>query len=311
MSGYGPYNSGGMGSRPRRDFFDDPPRSAGSFYSDGPSRENPYGRSPSSFYDDEPRGRACPPQRPSFHRTYSPSPPASGNFYYDGPSRENPYGRSPSSFHDNKPRGRSRSPQRPSFHRTYSPPPPRSRGRFDDPPRRSYSPPRSSRYSPFSDPFTPPPYNSPPPQPSYSSRRPPPPPREPTSPTPYTYSDEEPTSIPHIAAPWNNFTTSSTRSQLIAYFVSQGYSKPIAEAEVSREFAGHAPQHRAGQSGPGASRQSGRERFERWREPEKERSESPPEGGRGYGPYGKRSPSPGAGRWGRSPSPPRYQPSFS
>jgi hypothetical protein len=279
MSGYGPYNSGGLGSRLRRDFFDDPPRSAGSFYSDGPSRENPYGRSPSSFYDDEPRGRACSPQRPSFHRTYSPSPPASGNFYYDGPSRENPYGRSPSSFHDNKPRGRSRSPQRPSFHRTYSPPPP---------------------------------YNSPPPQPSYSSRRPPPPPREPTSPTPYTYSDEEPTSIPHIAAPWNNFTTSSTRSQLIAYFVSQGYSKPIAEAEVSREFAGLAPQHRAGQSGPGASRQSGRERFERWREPEKERSESPPEGGRGYGPYGKRSPSPGAGRWGRSPSPPRgYQPSFS
>jgi hypothetical protein len=72
-----------------------------------------------------------------------------------------------------------------------------------------------------------------------------------TSTVAYTYDDEEPDTIPHAPAPWNNFASFSTREKLVSFFVSQGFSKETAEKEVGREFWAHAPQHRSGEvAGP-------------------------------------------------------------
>jgi len=135
----------------------------------------------------------------------------------------------------------------------------RGRSRGSPPPGcRTPSPP------PFRFSYSPPPRPQPQPQPSTSqssgsSSRP----RD-SSPVAYTYDDEEPDSIPHPPAPWNNFRSESTREQLVAFFVSRGYSKATAEKEVGKEFEAHAPQHRSGM-GAGPSRQQERLGGRGWR----------------------------------------------
>jgi hypothetical protein len=165
---------------------------------------------------------------------------SAGGPYDNGPFSGNTYNNSnystrPGVFYSSfeESRGRFRcSP--PSSCRTPSPPP----FRF------SYSPP--PRPQPQSQPSTPQPST---PQSSWSSSRP----RD-SPPVAYTYDDEEPDSIPHPPAPWNNFRSESTREHLVAFFVSRGYSKATAEKEAGKEFEAHAPQHRSGM-GPGPSRQ--------------------------------------------------------
>lgn len=92
--------------------------------------------------------------------------------------------------------------------------------------------------------------------PSSSSSSPPPPqnPITDTSPTPYTYSDDEPTHIPIAPMPWNNYSSSTTKEELINFFIDEGYHPRRAAAAVDREFAAYAPQYLAGTEGPGMPR---------------------------------------------------------
>ncbi len=186
------------------------------------------------------------------------------------------YGQSYFSFVEEEARrARSRERSYPTYSRVPRSPSP-YRSRFDDrPPPRSPSPRGQSFWT--------------------NSQNGTPPQRSSTAPgaetqVPYTYDDEEPDRIPHVAAAWNNFTISSTREELIAFFVHQGFPRAIAEKEVAKEFAAHAPQHRTGQIEPGPSR------FAEARS-RQQRSPSPP-----AFPYSQYRPCPGFAP--RAPSPP-------
>jgi hypothetical protein len=260
-----------------------------------------------------------------FTRTEAPSGGGSRIFYFSRTSsqRETPSGSSSRfyDYYDDEPRGRSGYSGRPSPYREHSISPDPSRSLFEDtPPRRFYSPPPpSSRFGPEDDYFSRRPY-SPRPSPFGSNPSTAHPPRssysapEHASPVPYTYEDEEPDRIPHVAAVWNDFTTSSTGLELVSYFVRLGFPRGRAEREIAREFAAHAAQHRAGQTEPGPSRfaeaqaraypsRSPSPRFSRWRSPQQDGSESPPPG-QGRSRYRahtrsysrSRSPSPYSGR---------------
>ncbi|PVH86372.1 hypothetical protein DL98DRAFT_567767 [Cadophora sp. DSE1049] len=90
--------------------------------------------------------------------------------------------------------------------------------------------------------------------PPSSSSFPPPPPLIDTTPTPYTYDDEEPDRIPIAPNAWNNYSASASKEELIIFFVDQGIHPKRAAAAVDREFAAYAPQHMAGQKEPGLPR---------------------------------------------------------
>ncbi|PMD33100.1 hypothetical protein L207DRAFT_535791 [Hyaloscypha variabilis F] len=237
--GRGPYYSNGRfypaGSRPSRRAYSPPPgpRPSRSSYEDesqgSPSRAHSPPPSRSS-YEDQPRGY-------SHSRTYSPPPrPCPSHPSYDDEPHRRRRARSPS-------------------------PPPRSRA-HSPPPRRAHSPEPSYARSPPQSGYS----SGPPPRRSQSSSgysRPPlqaqtsssthPPPRS-NSPVPYTYDDEEPDTIPHAPAAWNNHTSSSTREQLVTFFMGRGFTKAVAEREVGKEFEAHAPQHYSEQIAPGPSR---------------------------------------------------------
>ncbi|PMD63082.1 uncharacterized protein K444DRAFT_626831 [Hyaloscypha bicolor E] len=227
MSGYGSHGSGSGGSRYRAGYdsnSDD--NHTGPYYRDvnfyaasrpsrSTSRTSSSDRPHYDYESDEPRGRSCTPSPPPRPgcSTYTSS--------YTGSYRSN--ARSPFSSTANR------------GYRTSSPPPTRA----PSPPRQSQS--SYSSYSSYSSSSR----SAPPPQSSSSARQ--------NSPAPYTYGDEEPDRIPHDPGAWNNYSTTSTREQLISYFVSRGYDRVTAEREVGKEFEAHAPQHRSG-LGPGPSR---------------------------------------------------------
>ncbi|KAG4433052.1 hypothetical protein IFR05_011470 [Cadophora sp. M221] len=83
---------------------------------------------------------------------------------------------------------------------------------------------------------------------------PPPPPLFDTSPEPYTYEDEEPERIPIAPMPWNGYSSSASKEELINYFIDRGFDPKVAAAQIDREFTAHAPQHLAGQTHAGLPR---------------------------------------------------------
>ncbi|KAE9365626.1 hypothetical protein N431DRAFT_447265 [Stipitochalara longipes BDJ] len=271
----GPYYSEGRfyrsGSRPSRSSYDDESRG----FSHRAYSPLLSPRPSHSSYDDDPRRRARTPTSPPRARGYSSTPGSS----YSSTHRASSPPPHPSYFSESY-----------SSQSSYARSPPRSSYSSGPPPRPSHS---SSDYSsrPSSG------YSRPPPQAQSSSSTPPP---RPNSPVPYTYDDEELDSIPQAPAKWNNFTSSSTREQLVTFFIGRGFSSAIVEREVGKEFEAHAPQHRSGQAAPGPSRaqeaaQGSRtengyggggprpsharspspEKFSRYRESARDRSESP------------------------------------
>ncbi|CZR69919.1 uncharacterized protein PAC_19819 [Phialocephala subalpina] len=259
------------------------------------SSPEPPRRSPRAYRTPSP-----PPPRRSSQVFRSPSPPRtfykSSNADRSGPtsyySTSEAY---PAEFRTRRaqspPRPAPRGPSPPPSSRYRSPSPPPRRaypgfGRVSSPPHRPRSPPpRAYRPEP-SRPASPPPRRAyfPPPRPRSPPRRfrspsPPPPPRHSSPPQPkdenphgiYTYDDEEPDTIPIAPAPWNNNSTSISRSSLLSFLVRKGVSKETAEREVDKEFAAHAPTRRGGavEAGPSiaemrAKAEARKERENRW-----------------------------------------------
>jgi hypothetical protein len=150
-----------------------------------------------------------------------------GTFYPSGhPSTHRSSSRSSSTYHSSSAYSSGRASNDP-HHR-------RDRPHCPSPsPPRAYSPPSPARDSRSSNTHSsctehesaqssqPPPCPESQQQPFTSSRD--------TSTVAYTYDDEEPDTIPHAPAPWNNFASFSTREKLVSFFVSQGFSKETAE----------------------------------------------------------------------------------
>ncbi|KAK0105214.1 hypothetical protein ONS95_004392 [Cadophora gregata] len=89
-------------------------------------------------------------------------------------------------------------------------------------------------------------------QPQYEHE--PKPPKVDNTPTPYTYDDDEPDRIPIAPMPWNNYSSTASKEELISFFVGKGIHPKRAAAAVDREFSAHAPQYFAGCSEPGLPR---------------------------------------------------------
>ncbi|KAF8856177.1 hypothetical protein BDZ45DRAFT_745745 [Acephala macrosclerotiorum] len=200
-----------------------------------------------------------------FRRRWDHSPPRAAS----PPPRFVPRARSPprAAYRDPSPltRSRYRSPSppprryRPESSRPASPQPHRSR--TPSPPPRPCSPPRYTR-----SPSPPPPHHNP--TPKFQDSNPA---------GFYTYDDEEPDTIQIAPAPWNNNSTSISRPALLSFLIQKGVSKEVAEREVDKEFAAHAPTRRAGAADAGPSMAEMRGRAEAEREMERRW------GGGGYG----------------------------